>query len=165
MPGDSASTERIDYLQRSGVAPEVGAVASTSGTVQSRRLLRVTGIGRPDKREPALPALRPEERWRPPTAGLITGLYGYRIPLAFQVIGSPVGVELCLGTWSARDASDEVQDRRIAVIESVMRGLYPVVELQEASPSAAAWPLGGLALGFPAPYGIDHTDGASPIDR
>jgi hypothetical protein len=99
--GEAASTERIDYLQRSGTAPELVAPTATSGPEVSRRLLRVLGIGRPEKE----PVRRPREepkRWRPVTAELITGLYGYRIPLAFQVAGSAEGVRIDVGTWSTR---------------------------------------------------------------
>jgi len=96
---------------------------------------------------------------------LITGLYGYRIPIAFLVTGSPEGVRVHLGTWSARAASSPVQERRLGVIESVLRGLHPVVELEAAVVGPAQWPLGGVALGIPSPTGVDDSDGAAPIDR
>jgi hypothetical protein len=164
MPTDSASTASVDYVQRCGPGPEVsGGAARTAGPPASRRLLRVAGIGRPEK-EPQRAIMKPE-RWRPVTAELITGLYGYRIPLAFYLLGSAEGVRIHLGTWSARAASGDVQDRRIGVIESVLRGLYPVVDVEPAADEPLAWPLGGMALGVPAPAGIDDTDGATPIDR
>jgi hypothetical protein len=129
----------------------------------SRRLVQVGGVGRPEKyRQPSIVKTK---RWRPATAELITGLYGYRIPLAFYLLGSTNGVSVQLGTWSARAAAGEVQDLRVGIIESVLRGLYPVVDLQATVSEAWSWPLGGLALGVPAPAGIDANDGAAPIDR
>lgn len=163
MPTGSVTTSRVDYLQRVGPGPEIDFGALTQGTPDSRRLLRVRGIGRPEKERQ-----RPNtklERWRPATAELITGLYGYRIPLAFYLLGSADGVRLHLGTWSARAAPGPVQARRVAVIESVLRGLYPVVDLEPAADELSRWPLSGMALGIPAPAGLDDTDGAAPIDR
>jgi Helicase HerA, central domain len=167
MPGDAASTERIDYLQRSGSVPEVATAERTSGAPASRRLLRVAGIGRPDKYDGQGPSRPedPERRWRPPTAELITGLYGYRVPLAFEVVGGPEGVQVQLGTWSAREAAGEAQDRRIRMMESVLRGLYPVVDAGLVPSAPRSWPLSGIALGVPSPRGIDRTDGAAPLDR
>src|SRR5215212_2398381 len=165
MSSEAASTASIDYLQRSGVAPDLAAAAATSGGEPSRRLLRVAGIGRPDKEARSRRPDPESLRWRPPTAELNTGLYGYRIPLAFQVVGSPEGVRVHLGTWSARTGPDQAQDRRIEVIESVLRGLYPVIDLEPAPAATQQWPLAGLALGVPAPAGVDETDGAAPLDR
>jgi hypothetical protein len=166
MPTDAVTTSRVDYLQRSGSQPEIGDGTWTAGAADSRRLLRVRGIGRPDKdqRDRRYPVSK-QDKWRPATAELITGLYGYRIPLAFYLLGSPDGLRIHLGTWSARKATKEVQGRRVAVIESVMRGLYPVVELEPATDEVFHWPLGGIALGVPAPSGLDETDGSAPIDR
>src|SRR5215212_2470716 len=150
MSSEAASTASIDYLQRSGVAPDLAAAAATSGGEPSRRLLRVAGIGRPDKEARSRRPDPESLRWRPPTAELITGLYGYRIPLAFQVVGSPEGVRVHLGTWSARTGPDQAQDRRIEVIESVLRGLYPVIDLE---PAPAATQQSPLVLAYPASEG------------
>src|SRR4051812_20545056 len=163
MSGDSVTTQRVDYLQRSGSEPHITSGPRTEGGADGRRLLRIRAIGRPAKLRPRPTA--GSERWRPPTAELITGLYGYRIPVAFQLLGSPDGVRVALGTWSARAASPPVQQRRLAVIESVLRGLYPVVDVEPANIVETRWPLAGVALGVPSPAGIDDTDGAAPIDR
>jgi hypothetical protein len=163
MSTDSATTRGIDYLQRSGAGPEIIGHPRTEGPSRSRRLLRVMGVGRPETDQ--LAPIAKTDRWRPATAELITGLYGYRIPLAFWILGSTTGVRIHLGTWSAREAAAQVQDRRIGVIQSVLRGLYPVVELDPVSEQLQGWSLGGLALGIPAPAGIDPRDGAAPIDR
>src|SRR5205807_309113 len=80
--------------------------------------------------------------------------------------GSPDGVDIRLGTWSARsDTRPQTQDRRLAVVASVLRGLYPVVDVEPAIDQPCTWPLGGMALGVPAPIGVDDADGSVPIDR
>ena len=163
MPSESATTDRIDYLQRCGERPHAPGGDQTAGDASSRRLIRVRGIGRPDKVRERTPGAL--DRWRPATRSLITGMYGYRIPLAYYLLGSASGVQVHLGTWSARGAAPATQDRRAGVIESVLRGLYPVVDLAPAMHEPWSWPLGGIALGVPAPGGIDETDGAAPIDR
>lgn len=163
MPTGSVTTSRVDYLQRCGPGPDAGNGARTEGSAASRRLLRVRGIGRPEK-ERQRPISKPD-RWRPATAELITGLYGYRIPMAFYLRGGAEGVRIHLGTWSARTASSPVQARRLGVIESVLRGLYPVVDLEPTHDDPWSWPLGGMALGVPAPAGVDESDGAAPMDR
>jgi hypothetical protein len=165
MPTGSVTTDSIDYLQRCLLAPaEIGG-PGTAGAPETRRLLRVLGISRPDKELERRPML-PDERWRPHTAGLITGLYGYRIPLAFSLAGAGDGVRVHLGTWSARSGAEpDAQDRRRDVVESVLNGLYPAVALEQVADGAVDWPLSGFALGVPAPVGPDEADGAAPIDR
>lgn len=163
MLTDSVTTDRVDYLQRCGPRPEIPTGPCTVGGPGSRRLIRVRGIGRPEKHRQ--PLITKAELWRPATAELITGLYGYRIPLAFYVVGSSDGIGVHVGTWSARAASGEGQNLRVAIIESVLRGLYPMVDLHASHADTWTWPQGGLALGVPAPAGIDEGDGAAPIDR
>lgn len=163
MPSQSVTTDSVDYLQRClQPATDLGT-SFTTGTAVTRRLLRVRGVGRPDRdlrrRSPF-----PEERWRPPTAGLVTGLYGHRIPLAFSLVGMPDGVRVRLGTWSSRSTGDG-QERRRDVVASVLSGSYPAVMLEEAEDEPWQWPLSGLALGVPAPTGLDDTDGSAPVDR
>ena len=162
MSLESASTAKVDYLQRSGMTPVFTASAITAGARSTRRLLRVRGIGRPEKELDRQLAVT---GWRPPTTSLITGLYGYRIPLVFLIAGSTHGVAFHLGTWSGRDAPGEIQDRRASVIASVVKGLYPVVDLEPGGEPQTVWPLGGMALGVHAPSGIDGSDGGAPIDR
>lgn len=127
MSGRSVSTDSIDYLQRCLLPPTEPAGPRTAAAPHTRRLLRVRGIGRPDK-DGRRRAAAPEEVWRPPTTGLITGLYGHRIPLAFLLRGSGQGVEVQLGTWSARESTGgDAQDRRRDVVASVLHGLYSSV--------------------------------------
>src|SRR5262249_58948832 len=138
---------------------QVATSEQTCAATASRRLLEIAGIGRPEKdneqrREP----VDRTRRWRPPTAELLTGLYGYRFPLVFEIVGGSEGVRIGLGTWSVRANASEAVDRRIKVVESVLRALYPVVEIATPPGAAHAWPLGGIALGVPAPAGIDRAD-------
>lgn len=165
MSGRSVSTDSIDYLQRCLLPPTEPAGPRTAAAPHTRRLLRVRGIGRPDK-DGRRRAAAPEEVWRPPTTGLITGLYGHRIPLAFLLRGSGQGVEVQLGTWSARESTGgDAQDRRRDVVASVLHGLYSSVAGESAADGHRSFPLTGLALGVPAPQGIDEVDGAAPVDR
>src|SRR5688500_6918312 len=111
MPTGSVTIESVDYLQRCLLPPADMGGPGTSGAPETRRLLRVLGIGRPDKEFKRRPTF-PDERWRPHTAGLITGLYGYRIPVAFYLVGAGDGVRVQLGTWSAKaGAAGDAQDR------------------------------------------------------
>jgi hypothetical protein len=124
-----------------------------------------TGVGRPDK-EVRRRSRATGEVWRPPTAGLITGLYGYRIPVAFHLVGASDGVRVQAGTWSARpETMAAAQDRRRDVVASMLRGMYSSVVLEDVLADPRRWPLTGLALGVPAPAGPDEVDGAAPIDR
>ncbi|RUP04388.1 MAG: ATP-binding protein [Mycobacterium sp.] len=162
MPTDSVTTARIDYLQRCGAAPIQPSPPYTIGDPSARRLLRVQGIGKASNRRRQHDKLEP---WRPVTTELITGLYAYRIPLAYALRGSRSGVEVCLGTWPTRVADSAQNDMQMAVIGSVLQGLYPIVDLAPASAEWQSWLLAGLALGIPSPTGIDESDGAAPIDR
>jgi hypothetical protein len=166
MTGHWASTTSIDYLQRSGPLRPRLSGALTAGAPQNRRLLHVTGIGRrslPDQHAEPTP---PGEQWHSPMAGVLTGLYGYRIPVAYLLADNGGGAQVQVGTWAARDAvSPESQDRRRDVLASVVRGLHSHVALDEVIPDLPRLPLGGLALGIPSPAGIDSTDGSAPVDR
>lgn len=162
------TTDRVDYLQRMAVVPRL-EVSRTTGVPQARRLLRVRGVGRSERRQPVRQQ-QPSEPWRARTADLITGLYGYRTPLVFQIHGAADGVEVQVGTWSSKAAAAVVQDRRRDVLRAVLGGLYTTVTVEERLPTVAG-PLpggaacGGYALGVPDPVGIEDGDGSAPIDR
>ena len=166
MASSHVSTDSIDYLQRSGIPPADPAGPRTAGEPGTRRLIRIRGVGRPDKDLPRRDRAGSDGDWRPATTGLLVGLYGYRIPVAFSLLGSGDGVQVQLGTWSAKQsASGDGQDRRRDVLAAVLRGLYPAVSLANVVAVPSAWPLTGLALGVPAPSGIDQADGSAPVDR
>ncbi len=88
------STRSLDYLQRTGEGLLPAAASVTRARLDNRRLVQIRRIGRERKRQEA-PL---QERWLPPTASLICGLSGYRVPLAFSVTGGVTGVEIKLGT-------------------------------------------------------------------
>jgi hypothetical protein len=163
MTGQWVSTGSIDYLQRMTLMPRL-EVARTVAEAHSRRVLQVRTVGRGD-----LGILEPSRRladqsWRPRTAELITGLYGFRIPVAFSILGAPDGVRVHLGVWSSKDAPPLEQDRRRDVLRAVLGGLYTSITLDEVPVKARSWPRGGIALGVPDPRGIDDAE-AAPIDR
>lgn len=159
-----AITDSVDYLQRCLPLPGLTDSVGTTGEYATRRLLHVRGIGRANPDHDRRGPLAPNERWRPVTSALITGLYGYRIPLAYELNGGREGVRVRVGTWSTT-ANAATQDRRRGVIESVLSGLYSAIDLNEVDDETASWPLSGLALGIPAPSGIDPETGASALDR
>lgn len=158
------TTEMVDYLQRCMPLSAQPGGSATAGAIDVRRLLRVRSVGRPRKTmEGFRPA--PGELWRPRTAELLTGLYGYRIPVSFLVRGTPAGVQVHLGTWSSRVSSGSSQDRRRDVLQAVLAGLYTAVDVEAAAADGRRWPAGGVALGMPDPGGIHEADGSAPIDR
>lgn len=166
MPGNWVTTDSVDYLQRSVPLPQRMTGPLTAGAEPTRRLLRIGGIGRRYKESHGSPRAADDEPWRSPLAGPITGLYGYRIPMAFLLLGNGDSVRLHLGTWASRDtAAAGAQDRRRDVLASVLRGTYSSIDLQAVAPVDPGLPLGGIALGIPDPDGVDEADGAAPVDR
>ena len=165
MPRTGVSTESIDYLQRVGLG--VGPLsrgARTTAAPASRRLLTLRGVGK-EKKGPS-PVPPPGVRMRMPTEDLVTGLYGYRIPLAFVAWGRPEGVELQLGVWSSKASTGAgTLDRRCDVLASLLRALYPSVDLEQAVAEAPALLLAGLALGVPSIKRPEQGDPVAPIDR
>ncbi len=168
MMRTGVSTGSIDYLQRVGRGlPSLTHRSSTGAAPTGRRLLAVRGVGKERKGPQAVPPRpQPGERVRLPTEDLVTGLYGYRIPLAFVARGRPEGVDLQLGVWSSKGATPaQVLDRRCEVLAALLRSLYPSVALEAAIAESPALPLAGLALGVPSVKQPDHADPAAPIDR
>ncbi len=155
----AVNTANIDYLQRFGAAPDLSTGSTVAGPESARRLLRIAGIGRTEKYSRAAEV--------PPTAQLLTGLYGHRIPVAFAVRGKPDGVQVTLGAWSLRESQPGNDDRRRDVALSVLRSLYPVVDAEMATWIGGDWPLSGYVLGTPAPMAHEQSsvDAAAPWDR
>src|SRR6266700_2143177 len=107
MHPDIFSTANLDYLQRVGFKP-VQLPANTPMTEAPpalRRLLHIGGIGRmekvlpPNPRQAGQPA-EPEQPTHMLSEDILTGLYGYKIPLAFLVLGQPGKVAINMGIWS-----------------------------------------------------------------
>jgi Helicase HerA, central domain len=168
---DAVSPAALDYLQRAGLDPleEVAGAARTSAPPELRRLIRVRAVSQAKKPEPPPESPeQPQERVRVPTESVLVGLSAYRIPLAFLIRGTPATIGVHLATWSALEreqAASGVLDGRLEVLEAVLRGAYPSVELESIETAAEAWPLGGLALGVPTVARPDPRDGGAAIDR
>ncbi|WP_162564392.1 MULTISPECIES: ATP-binding protein [Microbacterium] len=163
---------RIAYLQ--GAARSERLVDDAAGELfvpGTRYEFEVGGIGRDDK-EPAPPPTDPAT-WRIPFEGFLAGAYAYRIPVAFRVGTDDVGggIRVHLGTWSSSPGADERCRRRLEVFMSMLRGLYPRVDLgparavsAEADASSGARGL-QLVTGFPTPRAPIGGDNTFPIDR
>jgi hypothetical protein len=164
----SFSTENLDYLQRSSVAPAFPVRGGFGEAPPAlRRLVRIDGIGRPpNDRTPA----RPEGERRSRGEQLLTGLYGYKFPVAIQICGSPRGIELEAGTWAPRHhaVDADVLDVRADLLATVLRATYPGADLR-SSESASGDPMtgwrGGIALGVPTTHAPNPEDGSLPLDR
>lgn len=157
-----ATTEKIDYIQRRSPPLLEDSAQLLGGPLDVRRILRVRSVGWLDR---STDRVQSKDGWRPRTAELLTGLYGYRVPVAFQILGKPDGVSVQIGVWSSRGASIPMQDRRMDVLRAVLGGLYTAVRVEEVKEVRRRWTSGGVALGVPAPIGIHDADGSAPIDR
>lgn len=165
MTPELLSTAHLDYLQRTDFDPSGladGLRTSAGGPLHS--LWAVAGTGRPRK--------RPESPWpqrtRSSSEDLLTGLYGYKIPIAFVVRGSTSAVGIFVGTWSAQErenAPAAVLDERRNIVRAAMDSLYPSVQLAAADVDLSGWAHCGLVLGIPTAKPPDPVDGAASIDR
>jgi hypothetical protein len=165
---DPLSTASLDYLQRSGFSPlPLASRPSEYGvTPRARRMTRVIGVGALEKGV----VLGAGEAALGQTAGILSGLHGYGLPLAFQVRTIGSGVRVSLGTWSIQDDRGDVAataDVRLDIMSGLLRAAYPAVFLgppdQETAPSANTW--AGFALGVPTAHPPDPRDGALGVDR
>src|SRR5215469_4514517 len=133
-------TGSLDYLQRIGFTP-IPLPANPSLTAAPpalRRLLHVSGIGRmekllpPNQRQAGGQPLEPEQAARMLSEDVLTGLYGYKIPLAFLVLGEPGGVAIHMGIWSPanrENAPAATLDHRERILGAVLSSLYPAIKL------------------------------------
>jgi len=159
------STAHVDYLQRTGISlsslPK--RAPSTSAPPDLRRLWRIESVGRFDKSSKAIR----EPRLSLPSKDVLIGLYGEKIPLAFLLCGTPSDVAVHIGTWSqAREkVSGATLDCRQEILGSLLRGLYPSIELTPVQPELDRPSLCGLVLGIPTAKPPVRLDGALPIDR
>ena len=168
-------TDSLDAFQRIGFNP-LPLPANLLFTVAPpplRRLLRIDGIGRLEKGLPPHPQERQpsdaERRMRLLSEDVLTGLYGYKIPLAFFVEGKPGGVGIHMGVWfpmNEKNASAEALNVRENVLNAVLRSLYPAVKL--AAPETVAmpsFPRSGFVLGIPTTKAPEALDNTVPLDR
>ncbi len=165
MPADIATTDHLDYLQRTtlDVAVLAGNTPVSHAPPPLRRVSRVTAIGRGEKAGRSAPGRLVSE-------DVLIGLYGYKIPVAFVVEGAADGVVVQLGVWSPAEresASASVMDDRQQILGSMLHSLYPSIELVPAAEHEheGQTSRAGLALGVPTAKPGDPVDGALPLDR
>ncbi len=170
-------TGSLDYLQRIGFNPFPlpASLPLTEAPPALRRLLHVSGIGRmekllpPNQRQAGGQPLEAEQPARMLSEDVLTGLYGYRIPLAFLVLSEPGRVAIHLGVWSPlnrENASAATLDHRGRILNAVLSSLYPAIKL--APVNEVRFPslqLAGLALGIPTVKRPEVLDNALPLDR
>ncbi|MEU6795532.1 DUF87 domain-containing protein [Nonomuraea wenchangensis] len=156
---DPISTAAVDYLQRLQMTPDLrGGANGTS--LGDRRVVRVTGVGRTERREPR----RMEDLVvEPPTLPLFVGLAGIGAPIAFLLESDGSNVSARMGTWATRERPDA--DGRQALLVGILGGVYPAIDLAPAGVATPRLGHGTLALGVPEPTTMDPRDGAFPIDR
>src|SRR5687768_3826125 len=103
LASETFSTEHVDYIQRNGFSPEGLSTDPplTSASFQLRRLFHIHGIGRLEK------VIRPApgQPLRLVSEEMLIGVYGHRVPLAFLISGTPLGVAIHLGTWATDELS------------------------------------------------------------
>lgn len=174
MPPETFSTASLDYLQRIGLTPVALSANSTqtSAPPALRRLVRISGIGRLEKAlmpaggQPHSPVNGQPVRLL--SEDLLSGLYGYKIRVAFFVWSKPDGVAMHLGIWSPLNkekASDTTLNERQTILNRILMGLHSSVDLAPANGEIPAWPLSGFALGIPTAKPPDPLDSALPLDR
>ena len=132
-----------------------------------RRLFRVKAIGVPRRPEPRAASATGEDQFRHPTESLLVGLSAYGIPIAYEVVGSASGVEFRLGTWVDASSDPAALDDQTEVVKTLVRGLYPYVELEDEDPAEPGplLTLAGVVIGQPAPTRRDETDAGVSWDR
>jgi len=159
---DPLSTAGLDYLQRSGLSPL--PLPMDSPAAASPRVVRVSGVGVLDK------AIVPGagEAALGLTAGMLTGLYGHKVPLAFQLHGGASGIGLHMGTWTSSDSFAEATarlQRRFDTLTSLLQAAHPAITLGPADGQVPPLPSAGLALGVPTVHPPDPRDGSLAMDR
>lgn len=164
MALDPLSTASLDYLQRSGISPlPLPPPSETAVPPDALRLVRARGVGilekgtDPDASGAALVL----------SGGMLAGLHGHKVPVAFQLRGGGGGIEVHLGTWtSAQGAEGEASvTRRINVLTTLVHAAHPAVTLDPVGQAPAALTTAGLALGIPTAQPADPRDGSLPVDR
>ncbi len=164
------SVAHLDYAQRAFTVshpPQDGPW--TDAPVPLRRLCRVRAVGRVDKRA-LVTSDQTSEEPRLPTQDLVTGLYGYKIPLALSLRHRPGrGLNVAIGTWETviENNAASVMDQRQALVESALDGVFTFTQRERASveeivPTRHA--LLGLVTGVPTVRSPGPLDGGA-LDR
>lgn len=166
-------TDHFDYLQRVGFNPATLAAnlpATSAPDIQSRRVVRVDGVGRLEKPAPGMVKLGNNQPMRMPSEDALIGLYGAQVPLAFIVSAGSRGVAIQFGVWSPSDskATPEQLNSQQAVLTSVLNGIFPALKAKEINPAELQLPrlpLSGIALGIPSGKPPDPLDNSLQLDR
>jgi hypothetical protein len=163
MSVEALTTHHLDYLQRTAQEPPpfTTAISETAAPARLRRLLEARGIGLLDKQDRPVP----EDRFRLVTEDLLAGLSSYRLPLAFNLVGTPGAVSVRVGTWLPQGESGEAVQANLEILRTLLGSLVPSIDLAEAAPQPEPWPASGLVLGIPSAKLPDAEDGALPLDR
>jgi hypothetical protein len=157
--------ENIEYFQRART--EDRPIPLSDGIVRIpglARLWHIPEIGRLEKR----PAPVDERKYRLPTEDLLIGMFGLGLPIAFFVRGTPAEAKIQLGVWSPggpQPASTDNLDANAAVLQTVLRSLYPVIKTVKISPDLSGLPISGFVLGIPTAKPPDPLDREVGLDR
>jgi len=165
------STDHVDYLQRNNYAPPPipAQTPMTTAPPNLRRLWHICGVGKNQRNASGQQSVRGKSGWeekereystammneqlRLPSEDVLIGLAGFRMPVAFLVVGQERGVRINLGTWSQKErenASPAVLNSRCHVVGTLLESLYPAVDMQMSkSVQLPPLALGGQVLGVP----------------
>jgi len=166
------STDHVDYLQRNNYAPPPipAQTPMTTAPPVLRRLWHICGVGQNQRNTPGGQSTRGKSGWeekereystammneqiRLPSEDILIGLAGFRMPVAFLVVGQESGVRVNLGTWSQKErenASPAVLESRCHVVGTLLESLYPAVDMQMSeSVQLPVLALAGQVLGIPS---------------
>lgn len=165
-------TDNFDYLQRVAFNPGTLTAALpriSAPDAQLHRWLHVNGIGYPEK------ALHPERQVigqspRLPSEDALIGLCGAKTPLSFLVSNDSRGIAIQIGVWSPQEenARPGQLDEQKAILESVLRGVFPAVDFRGLAPGEMQLPRlprSGFGLGIPSVKPPDPLDNSLQMDR
>jgi hypothetical protein len=169
--GDPLATlsERVDYLQGRWLhSAQIDAGTHwTRAAPQSRRLVRITGIGTLDKAETVSASSQTRkdapQQWLPPSVDLMIALHG-RTSLIYQVVHLDGILEIRAGVWSHRADTADL-DLRERMLEGILRGCYPDVTFSAGEDRVGLAEYGGYVVGVPNPRPPRDEDPATPWDR
>jgi hypothetical protein len=170
------STAHLDYLQRSDftLVDLSGNASMTHAPVPLRRLWHIEGIGRVQKsplsdgRQGPAYEMSPDQIVYLNSEDVLISLYGFKIPVAYIVFGTPGGIDVYLGTWlpaGSKHTSGAMVNQQQGVLQAALQGLYPAIDFRKADAQLILPPTAGLVLGIPTAKPPGPYDGALPLDR
>jgi hypothetical protein len=164
------SQKDLDYLQYIGLPLET--LSTKTPVIGAPKHLRgqwhLLEVARNEKQPEKQPTVQRDQKVRLPSEDLLTGLFGYNIPLAFVVRGTPSSVAIHIGTWLPTDSSDsssQAVNQSQEVLRSLLNSMYPATTMHEGVYELRELPLAGLVLGTPTAKQPDSSDGALALDR